>query len=131
MGHISKETLRAIDKEIMRLIDAGEMTKETLSYLDALADIKKDTLEACMMEDQMESGMYDEGNSYGGYRSYNNGNGNGGSYYGGSYAPRRNMRGQYSRDGERDAIYSRIEQMMDSAQNESERDMVRRILNSI
>ena len=133
MEHITQQTLQAVDTEIMRLIDMGDMNKEVLECLYKLADIKKDTLEAASMEE----GGSDKGMSArGSYASYGRGNNGGysygGSYYdGGSYAARRNGMGQYSRNNERDGIVSKIEQMMDTAQTENEREMIHRILNTI
>lgn len=131
MGHITEQTLQAIDREIMRLIDLGDMTKETLECLDKLIDMKKDTLKSAMMEEGEQ--QMDQNRSYNyGYDSNNRGSR---TYYdGGSYAYRRNVRTPYnmgSRESEREQIISKIEQQLDMAQTDNEREMIHRILNIV
>ena len=123
MEHSTEQTLQAVDREIMRLLDMGDMNKETLECLDKLADIKKDTLKSAMMEEgeqMMDQRSYASGPHY---------------YTGGSYAQRRNSRGQYmsggSRHSEREQLMSKLERELDMAQTDGEREMIHRILNTI
>ena len=141
MEHVTEKTLHAVDTEIMRLIELGDMNKDVLACLDKLADIKKDTLEAASMESrekEMAQGMSYAGNmgSYGSYNNYRGGQSMGypymmDSYNGGSYAQRRDSMGRYSRNSERDQIRANIERQLETAQSDGEREMIHRILSTI
>lgn len=119
-----------INKEMGKILDMPELTKDSLCLLGEMVDIMKD-----IKEIDGEGGMMEETNSYRGYS--NRGSYNGGGYsnrYGyngvgmGGYSSRRGMR---SMDSERDRIFSKMEQFMDQASNEGERQLVRRIMDSI
>lgn len=120
--------LGMLNEEMDRILATGSMDKEKLCLIGEIVDVMKDIKEIDMPEDM--------GNSYTGYNSY----GRGGSYnsYGsyagggnGGYSQRRySMRGR-SMDSERDHIMSKMEQFMNQASNENERQLVRRIMDSI
>lgn len=114
--------LGMLNEEMDRILATGSMDKEKLCLIGEIVDVMKDIKEIDMSEDM--------GNSYTGYNSY----GRGRSYAGGSnggYSQRRySMRGR-SMDSERDHIMSKMEQFMNQASNENERQLVRRIMDSI
>ena len=147
MEHITERTLQALDTEIMKLIEAGDMTKETLACLDKLVDMKKDMLEISEMESMSMEQSYNSyaggrggnGRTYGGSRDSYGGYGgpqayypmDAGAYSGGSYAQRRDSMGRYSRNSEREQIRANIERQLDAAQSDAEREMIHRILSTI
>lgn len=122
------ETLREmIENEIDTITKKGALDEKSLMCLDKLVDIRKDLME-------IEGGNADSGqsyiggnrNSYGSSRSY----GNSGNYqrYGGSYRGGNSYRG-YSRDG--GDMIDRLEEMMDQATTEREREAIRRCMESM
>ena len=105
--------LGMLNEEMDRILATGSMDREKLCLIGEIVDVMKD-----IKEIDGDKGM--EGNSYKGTysgRSYNNG----------SYSYRRGM----SYGSERDHIMSKMEQFMNQASNENERQLVRRIMDSI
>lgn len=102
-----------LNTEMSRVLDRGELSKETLCLLGEMVDVMKDIKE-------MDSGMEERGNSYApmrmNRRSYDDG-----------YSYRRG----YSRTSERDHLMDKMNHFMDQASNESERELVRRIMNEL
>lgn len=112
--------LDMLNDEMGKILSTGDISKEKLCLIGEIVDIMKDIKE--IDGEDMEGGMY-KGNSnrgysqrYNSYNSYNNG-----------YSYRRGR----SMDSERDHIMSKMEQFMNQASNENERQLVRRIMDSI
>lgn len=108
-----------INTEISRMLDRGELSKETLCLMCEMVDILKD-----IHEIEKEGMSMDEGYSRG-MRSYNDG-----------YSYARDRMGRYSNNGrsygtERDHLMNKMNQFMDQASSESERELVRRIMREI
>lgn len=122
-----------LNTEMGKILAMPELNKDTLCALGELVDILKDLKE-------IDKDAYEEGSSYGSYAG-GYGNSNRGSYAGGGYSQRYNSynnyngyssrRGRRSMDSERDHIMSKMEQFMSQATNENERELVRRIMDSI
>lgn len=107
-----------LNKEITKILDHGELTKDTLHCLYEIVDVLKDMGE--VDEKEMEIGGYSQrGGMYSqrmmpySYNSYDRGN----SYGGGSYN---------SYGSERDHM---MNEFMSQASNDHERDLIRRIMN--
>lgn len=108
-----------INTEMSRMLDRGELSKETLCLIGEMVDILKDVHEI-----EKEGMSMDEGYSRG-MRSYNDG-----------YSYSRDRMGRYSSTGrsygtERDHLMNKMNQFMDQASSESERELVRRIMREI
>lgn len=111
-------SLSMLNTEMSRILDRGELSKETLCLLGEIVDIMKDIKE-------MDGSSMDEGYSRtGGYQGYSNRMGR--SYNGGS-----SYRRGYSRGSERDHLMDKMDQFMAQASTESERQLVQRIMNEI
>lgn len=109
--------LDMLNGEMGKILSTGDMSKDKLCLIGEIVDIMKDIKE--IDGEDMEGGMY-KGNSNRGYsQRYNS--------YNGGYSYRRGM----SMDSERDRIMSKMEQFMNQASNESKRQLVRRIMDSI
>lgn len=117
-----------LNAEITNILGMGNgMTKEAVCLLGEIVDILKDVKEIDMEMGQ-EGGMnsYNYGGSYG-RGSYNNG-GYSSRYNNGGYSSRR---GRMSMSSERDHILSKMDHFMNQATNENERELIRRIMDSI
>lgn len=133
-----EELERKADKE-------GKLSMAEIEYVDKLAHIKKSLLTS---EEMWEDSEYSEagrsGNSYRGGNS-NRGRqggssyeGGGSSYEGSSYArgrgrnARRDSMGRYSRGySMEDGLAEKLQEMMEDASNERERESIRKVMNMI
>ena len=102
-----------INMEMGKIMDMPELSKDALCLLGEMVDILKDLKEI----DGENSGYSNRGYSM--RHNYNTTPG---------YSTRR---GRRSYDSERDNILSKMERFMDQASNESERQLVQRIMDSI
>ena len=137
MDHKAEKALRFVCDEIDKIVDLGELNKETLSHLSMLADIKKDFVTTKAMEESSYGGMEENGASYG--RMYSR------PYYSreGSYGRGRDSMGRYtsrdngnsyypySRDGAEAHTHEVLQRYLNEANNEEERALIHRIMNSI
>lgn len=110
--------VECLNKEMAKIIDHGELSKDTLHSLYEIIDILKDVGEV----DEKEMNGMSQGMSYGhrmmprnSYGSY----GNPGMSYGNSYNSYGDDRGRM------------MDQWMNQATNEHERELVRRILGNM
>ena len=103
-----------LNEEMGKILAMPELSKDTLCALGEIVDIMKDIKE-------LDKG---EGNSYEG--GYGRNSMNYSSRFDG-YSARRGR----SYDTERDHLLSKIEHFMNQASNESERQLVQKIMNSI
>lgn len=120
--------LRGMLCDELETVSNGKMTADKINLIDKITHTIKsiDTIEA--MEDRGYSNRYSRNNSYEG--SYNNYN-NKGSYgrdnsYNRSY---NSYNDGYSRDDMSNAIRERLADMLDNANNEQEREAIRRTMN--
>ena len=101
-----------LNTEMTTILNQGVLSKDTLCLLGQMVDIMKALKE-------MDNGQsMDSGYSRNSYNSYNNH---------GGYSYRRG----YSRMGERERLLDTMDQYMAQASNESERQLIQRIMNSI
>lgn len=108
-----------INTEMSRMLDRGELSKETLCLIGEMVDILKDIHELDKDEMPMDEGYSRMG------RSYNDG-----------YSYTRDRMGRYSSRGrsygpDREHLMDKMDQFMNQASNESERELVRRIMREI
>lgn len=101
--HTYEKLRDLLEHELDEIVASGELNESKLHCVDKMVDILKDL-------DEIEENGYSES-----YRARPR------------YSYRRNSRG-YSRDGD---LMMRMENMMDGAQNEDERNMIRRIMNNM
>lgn len=113
-----------INEEIRQILGKGELTKETLCLLGEMVDILKDMKEIDGADMSMDEGFSRTGRSY---NSYNDG-----------YSYARDRMGRYTSHGIQPMRYSGasdkehlMNKYMDQASTESERELVRRIMNEI
>ena len=118
-------------------VDMGHISMDQVEIYDKLIDMDKDLQEIIMNEqigDYYEDEYSRRGNSYrmsgNSYRGGSYGNRNGYSRRGGSYGRGGSYRG-YSRDGEREQMMEKMERMMEEASSETEREAIRKILDTI
>lgn len=119
-----EKAISIINTEMSHILDRGELTKETLCLLGDMVDILKDMKEIDVADMSMDEGFSRTGRSY---NSYDDGY----SYARdrmGRYASRANMSSRYSRGSEKEHLMNKF---MDQASTESERELVRRIMNEI
>lgn len=126
---IYEDVLDLVEEEIDKIVKKGELDDKCLEYLDKLVDISKDVETITAMRGESGNGGY---SSRGGY-SYEGGGGrsNGNSYRGrnsmGRYSSRNSYdyRNGYSGD---ENMRMRLEQMMDEAPSDREREAIRRAI---
>lgn len=141
--HSLEQLKEMLMSELEEFARKGELSAGSLETINKLADTIKNL---CKIEMYSEEGEYSErgysrrGGSYAG-GSY--GGGGGGSYAqrrdsmgrysreGGSYARGRGGRGGYSRDEEKESMRDQIEELMESANNEKERQALQRAMNAL
>lgn len=131
-------------EELEELTKKGELSAGSLDVIDKLTHSIKSIDTIVAMEDSgysreeggnMGGGSMEGGRGSGGGRS--RGYYQGGSYGGGSYARRgRDSRGRYtsrrgSRDGGREEMISELEEIMQDAQTERERQMIQNLVNQM
>lgn len=140
MDHKAEKALRFVCDEIDKIVDMGDLNKETLSHLSMLADIKKDFITIKAMEESSYGGQDEDMGSYG-MRMYPMH----GGYYSreGSYARGRDSMGRYasrdngntyypySRDGAEPHTHEVLQRYLSEANNDDERALIHRIMNSI
>lgn len=118
-----------MNTEMSRMLDRGELSKETVCLIGEMVDILKDVHELDKGEMPMEEG-YSQG-----MRSYRGSYDDGYSYARdrmGRYTSHDNMRSMGRSYGtERDHLMNKMNQFMDQASSESERELVRRIMREI
>ncbi len=121
------KVLTALNKEMSALL-GKELNKETLCLLGEIVDIMKDIreMDKPMEETGYSYDSYGHGGSYDGMMDYGYSNRGRRSYDGGS-----SYRRGYSRGNERDHIMEKMDRFMAQASNESERQLVRRIMNEL
>ncbi len=131
MDNTKDKLCKLLDSEMEKIAAMPTLNDASLSNLYKLVDVKKDLYE--IEEKKM---IVDEGNSYGRYGGYMNGNSNrypmvppiyGESYNGNSYQMNNNG---YSRDRGSDS-YAHLEEAMRSATSEAERDAIRQVMNKM
>lgn len=146
-GKICKE----IDKQAEK---GGELTKESLEVIYKLSDVYKNLLKIEMLEESAENGysgysedggwvargVYGRGNSYDGGMMNNSRNSyNDGMSYarrGGNRRGTHYVRGHYSRDGYSqhdgaEAMIDDLEEMMESASSDKEREAIRKCISQL
>lgn len=111
--------------ELRNAAEGNSFTFDKLKVIDMLTHSIKSIDTIIAMEESGYSNAY-RGNSYNGSYAYNNrnGNSNGNSYYN-----RRDNR--YSRADEREGIIMRMEEMMDEASNDREREAIRKAVEQL
>ncbi len=122
--------------EIEQISHRNQLDKDSVCVIGELVDILKDigTVEmfeegAYVPEDEysLASGNYSQ---RGGYSSrYYNDRGN--SYRGGSGYTRRGGRSGYSRDDAKDHMIMKLENLMNEAQDEQDKQSIRRLIDQI
>lgn len=121
---------------------SGKLSAGDLETIHKLTDTVKNIDKIEMLEDGGEySGDTDfmgEGRMYGtSYRSngymYNSNDGQGGSSYarGRGRNARRDSRGRYSRDGAKESLIEKLEEAMDEAESDQDREKIRRVIMQI
>lgn len=123
--HKMEELKQMLTDELNKVIKKGELSAGSLDVIDKLTHSIKSIDTIVAMED---AGYSQEGynNRYMG-NSYERGN----SYARGRNA-RRDSRGRYSRDDySMDDIKDKLQEMMEDASNEREREAIRKVMNMI
>lgn len=121
---------------------SGKLSAGDLETIHKLTDTVKNIDKIEMLEDgEGYSGDTDfmgEGRMYGtSYRSndymYNSNGGQGGSSYarGRGRNARRDSRGRYSRDGAKESLIEKLEEAMDEAESDQDREKIRRVIMQI
>lgn len=120
---------------------SGKLSAGDLETIHKLTDTVKNIDKIEMLEDGGEySGDTDfmgEGRMYGtSYRNgymYNSNDGQGGSSYarGRGRNARRDSRGRYSRDGAKESLIEKLEEAMDEAESDQDREKIRRVIMQI
>ena len=112
-------------RELEKFGERGDLTAGSLSTIDTLAHALKN------LDKVIEAKEYD-GGSYRGMRSYDDGPD------GGRYSNRRDSMGRYSRDGygysragEKDAFIRRLQELVDTAPDDSTRMHVEKLIRSM
>lgn len=133
--HDMKEKLCDELEEIAR---KPEMSAGDLEAIHKLTDTIKNIDKIEMLEDgdgYSMDGDWESRRSYTGRDGYDGGTSNanrGMHYVRGHYSrDRRDSMGRYSRDGAKDKMMHHLEEMMNSAGTEKERDMVRRFMSQV
>ena len=146
--HAMEELRKTLEKELDKIAAKGTINENDLSHIDKLTHSMKsiDTIEA-MQNTGYSRGAYPDYQNGGSYNSYDRGN----SYNDGGYSGSYNDMGRYSRDGgysyRRDgdgdgryyeqgysrggSIRERLEQLMNDAQTETEREAIRRCMSQM
>lgn len=117
--HALKELKEKFHDELEKIARKSEMSAGDLETVHKLTDTIKNIDKICMLEDEGYSGD-GEWEAYGNY-------GKGNSYAG----RRRDSMGRYSRDGSREKMISRLESMLDNADNEKTKSAIRRCISEI
>lgn len=134
-----KELKEMLEDDVRKITKKGDITPDELNSVYKAVDIIKDVETIIAMR---EHGDYSQDGSYGSYNSYNNMsnrasyNSYDGSYN--SYARRgrdgdndgryNESRDNYSRHTDREQMIQKLEQMMQTAQNEEQKKAIRRCI---
>lgn len=114
--HALKELKEKFHDELEKIARKSEMSAGDLETVHKLTDTIKNIDKICMLEDDGYSGD-DEWTAYG---------------RGNSYAGRkRDSAGRYSRDGSKEHMLSKLEDMMQDADSEKTRSAIRKCINEI
>lgn len=115
--HALKELKEKFHDELIKIARKPEMSAGDLETAQKLTDTIKNIDKICMLEDEGYSGD-------GMWEATGN--------YGNSYAGRRrDSMGRYSRDGSKEKMISRLENMLDNADNDKTKSAIRRCINEI
>lgn len=127
-------------EELEQIVKKGELSAGSLDIIHKLTDSIKNISKIEMLEEASDYSEYSERKSYARRgSSYDDG---GSSYRGGSsYARKRDSMGRYSRAGGSNRAYSRddarmeirehLEELMEGAQTEQERKMIRTTIQAL
>ena len=121
---------------------SGKLSAGDLETIHKLTDTVKNIDKIEMLEEgdgySGDTDFMGEGRMYGtSYRSngymYNSNGGQGGSSYarGRGRNARRDSRGRYSRDGVKESLIEKLEEAMDEAESDQDREKIRRVIMQI
>ncbi len=122
--------------ELDEIARKPEMGAGDLELVHKLTDTIKNIDKICALEEEggysqaVDMDGYDRGNSYANRgKHYVRGHYSRDGY--GDYSQRRGRDGRYSRDGARDHMISQLEDLMESAGTEKEREAIRRCMSQL
>lgn len=117
--HAIKELKEKFKDELERIGRKSDFSDRDVEMVHKLTDTIKNIDKICMLE---EYGYSEDGYSRDGYRHAD---------YGNSYARRRDSNGRYSRDGSKEHMVSKLEDMMYNADNDSMKSAIRKCISEI
>lgn len=118
--HEMYELKEMLCEELKKITDKGEISASSLDVIDKLTHSIKSIETIMAMDGYSNDGSYMMGNE-----SYAR---NRGSY---AYAQRRDSRGRYSRANEMDDLKEDLRELMDNAQSEEQKKMIRNWMKQI
>lgn len=127
----SKRAKEMLCEEIERIIGEGNSLKGKLELLHMLTDTLKNLYKIEMYE-EAEHGYSRDGREYRDRRYSRDGNSMDSSYGGSSYdysGRRHYVRGHYSRDDGREEMMGKLDELMNEAPTDKDREAIRRCMN--
>lgn len=129
MDRVLEDVREIILKEMDDIAAKRELDENSLICVYKMVDIIKDITEIEEKESEMSMSSYSANGSYEYGNSYANRVGNGrSSRYNYARGNSSNRGGGYSRDGD---VMDKLNRMMNEASSDTERDVIRRIMNNM